>query len=142
MKTNTQSTFEDLLDGITPLDQAKTDAKMILSAKIIDAMKLKNWKKKDLLAAVGRDNASVITKWLSGTQNFTVDTLVELEHALGISLLSINEKKERESTTYHIVVHQPLTIFPFRDLFDEMSAAATSKSAIKMNLWNFNTKIY
>jgi len=52
---------------------------MLIAAKIDDAIKAKNWKKKDLLEAMGRKNPSLVTKWLSGTHNFTVDTLVELK---------------------------------------------------------------
>jgi len=70
------------LDSIDPIDQEKTDAKMLLAAKVADAMKAKKWKNKDLLKAVGKDNPSIITKWLSGTHNFTMDTLIELQHAL------------------------------------------------------------
>ena len=74
---------------ISPLEQTKTDTKMIIAAKIDEAMKAKGWKNKDLLEAVGKENPSIVTKWLSGTHNFTVDTLVEIENALGIQLLNV-----------------------------------------------------
>jgi len=82
METYTSKLIDDLLDSIDPIDQEKTDAKMLLAAKVADAMKAKKWKNKDLLKAVGKDNPSIITKWLSGTHNFTMDTLIELQHAL------------------------------------------------------------
>jgi hypothetical protein len=46
------------------------------------------------LRAVGKDNPSIITKWLSGTHNFTVDTLIELQHALDITLLDLADQGE------------------------------------------------
>ncbi len=88
IQTSTTKSIDHIMDSIAPVEQAKVDAKMILAARIQDAMKVKNWTKKDLMKAVKKSNPSIITKWLSGTQNFTIDTLVELEHALDIKLLN------------------------------------------------------
>ena len=96
MKTPPKNIVDELLDSVSPLEQSKTDARMMLAAKIANAMKAKNWKNKDLLKAVGKDNPSVISKWLSGTHNFTLDTLVELEHALNVKLLDLEQKREKE----------------------------------------------
>lgn len=115
-----KSALDSLLDEITPIEQAKTDAKMILAARIADAMKAKNWKNKDLLAAVERNNPSVITKWLSGTHNFTVDTLVELENALGISLLNLNKEKQKSERTYHVVVKKEVELTSGLDNFNQI----------------------
>lgn len=87
MKKLKSPLINSFLNEIAPLDQAKTDAKMELAAKIGSAMEAKKWKKKDLLKAVGKDNPSIITKWLSGTHNFTVETLIDLEKALDIILI-------------------------------------------------------
>jgi transcriptional regulator with XRE-family HTH domain len=98
METYTSKLISELLDAISPIDQAKTDAKMLIAAKIADAIEAKGWKHKDLLEALGKTNASVISKWLSGTHNFTVDTLVELEHALEIQILNLEEAHIRMET--------------------------------------------
>lgn len=90
MKTHkTNSIISNLLNNISEQEQKKTDAKMIIAAKIDDAIRKKGWKKKDLLQAMGKKNPSLVTKWLSGTHNFTMDTLVELEDVLDIELLNI-----------------------------------------------------
>jgi transcriptional regulator with XRE-family HTH domain len=91
MKTYKNSLIEDLLKEISPVEQAKTDAKMIIAARIDEALKAKSWKNKDLLEAVGKENPSIVTKWLSGTHNFTVDTLIEIEKALNIELFAEDE---------------------------------------------------
>lgn len=96
-----------LLSEIDPLEQAKTDAKMEIAAKIAQAMEAKKWKKKDLLNVVGKDNPSIITKWLSGTHNFTIDTLVELERALSISLIN-REVKNPVVVEYHLHISQEI----------------------------------
>jgi transcriptional regulator with XRE-family HTH domain len=110
MKTYSSKLIDDLLDSIDPLDQEKVDAKMILAAKIADAMKAKKWKKQDLLRAVGKDNPSIITKWLSGTHNFTVDTLIELQHALDIKLLDYTDQEETFLAKYHQSVSQKVLV--------------------------------
>jgi len=104
MKNYRSNVIDELLETITPEEQAKTDAKMLLAAKIADAMRNKQWKNKDLLKALGKNNPSIITKWLSGTHNFTVDTLVELENVLGIKLINLNDQKEETVSRYHILV--------------------------------------
>lgn len=96
-----KSALDQALDEITPLEQEITDAKMMLAVRIADAMEAKNWKNKDLLKAVGRDNPSVITKWLSGTHNFTTETLVEISRALGLSLLNLEEKRSEIKIVYY-----------------------------------------
>lgn len=111
MKTTNMETFssillEGLLDKIEHVEQAKVDARMLMAAKIADAMKAKGWKNKDLLRAIGKETPSIVTKWLSGTHNFTLDTLVEIERALDIQLINLNEQKEEVVIKYHIVVQQ------------------------------------
>lgn len=106
MKELKSTILSSLLDEIDPLDQAKTDAKMEIAAKLAHAMKAKNWKKKDLLEAIGKDNPSIITKWLSGTHNFTVDTLIELEHALDIELIHRDETMPQATLKFQVVINQ------------------------------------
>ena len=103
-KKNISNVIDELLNTITAEEQAKTDAKMLLAAKIADAMKAKGWKNKRLLKAMGKNNPSEITKWLSGTHNFTVETLVELENVLNVKLLNLNDQKEEIVTRYHFLV--------------------------------------
>lgn len=102
--------IDELLDSISPLEAIKIEKKMLIAAKIDDALRAKGWKNKDLLTALGKSNPSVITKWLSGTHNFTMDTLVELEYALEINLLDIEEKNNTIIKRYHIEVSVPVNL--------------------------------
>jgi hypothetical protein len=45
----TDNLIETLLDSITPEETARIENRMLISAKIADAMKEKGWKKKDLM---------------------------------------------------------------------------------------------
>ena len=103
MKNYTSKLIDLLLDEISPVEQAQTDAKMLLAAKIADAMAKKGWKAKDLLKAINKSsNPSIVTRWLSGTHNFTVETLVELEQALNINLLSIDTQTSQMTAKIEI----------------------------------------
>ncbi len=66
-------------------------------------MAVKDWKKKDLADALGK-NPSVITKWLSGTHNFTSDTLADIGNVLHIDLLNIKEKPKEIVEKYNTIV--------------------------------------
>jgi ribosome-binding protein aMBF1 (putative translation factor) len=91
METYNDEALNSLFSEITPEEQAKTDAKMLLAVKIAEAMKEKGWSKKRLMQEIGKTNQSEITRWLSGTQNFTVDTLIDLERVLDIKLLYLRK---------------------------------------------------
>ena len=111
METYNNEALNRLFSEITPEEQAKTDAKMLLAVKIADAMKNKNWNNKRLMKEMGKTNQSEITRWLSGTQNFTVETLVDLERVLDIKLLQLQDKKPTIKTIqqYKIDILVPFT---------------------------------
>jgi len=77
----------DLLSNIRPEDQEQTDYKMKLAAKIYAALKSKGWKSLQLAESLNLKSPSLVSKWLSGTHNFTVDTLVDIQRVLGIRLI-------------------------------------------------------
>jgi ribosome-binding protein aMBF1 (putative translation factor) len=83
------SLIDDLLDSIKPEEQEQTDCKMKLSAKIYAGLKAKGWKSLDLANALKLKSPSLVSKWLSGTHNFTVDTLADIQRALNIRLLDV-----------------------------------------------------
>ncbi len=47
--------------------------------------------KKDLIKALGKTNQSEVTKWLSGTHNFTVDLLTDLGRVLEVNFLNLEK---------------------------------------------------
>ena len=87
--------LENLLAEITEEEQKKTDKKMLLAVKIDEAIKAKGWKKKNFAQAMNK-RPSEISKWLSGTHNFTIETLFDIEDILNISIFNFEEiKKEK-----------------------------------------------
>jgi transcriptional regulator with XRE-family HTH domain len=114
MKTKAEeynsSLIDEIFESISPKEEKRIQSKMLLAAKIEDAMKAKGWNKTELLKATGQKNASVATKWFSGTHNFTHDTLFDIQEALGVNLLSINEATEEVVVKYHVIVQSLPTL--------------------------------
>ena len=63
-----------------------------LSFKIVDRihtiLENKGLKQKDLALRLGK-NESEISRWMRGTHNFTIDTLISIEDALGEPIISV-----------------------------------------------------
>jgi plasmid maintenance system antidote protein VapI len=73
---------------ITPEQQAQADCKMRIASIIDDAMRSKGLGKRQFAYEIGRKQPE-ITKWLSGTHNLTIDTIVDIEKVLNIEILNL-----------------------------------------------------
>lgn len=80
--------LDELLVKITPGQQAVIDDRMTIAANIDDLLKQNGWSKKLFAEKLGKE-PSVITRWLSGTHNFTTETLSEIRLILGVTLVEL-----------------------------------------------------
>ena len=87
------SKLQELLDEVSPLEMEQTKIKMQLAARIEDIMRAKGWNKSQFAAKMGK-NPSEITKWMSGTQNFTVDILTEIASTFDIEITALFSKQQ------------------------------------------------
>ena len=110
--------LSELLSEISPQEQAKTNKRMLLAARIDDAMKAKGWKKGDLAREMNKQ-PSIITRWLSGTNNFESDTLFELEDKLGIKLINVEEKQREQILHFHFNLTQKVNTEECLDIIKE-----------------------
>lgn len=85
-KNHTTEFLDNFFSGISQKELKETSSRMKLASVIEDAMKAKNISKSQLAKLMNQNN-SVITKWLSGTHNFTSDTLEQIGETLDIDLL-------------------------------------------------------
>lgn len=113
--------LKGLLENRNELETNRTRNRMLLAARIDDLLKAKGWKKKDLAEKLNK-KPSVITKWLSGTHNFTMDTLSDLESVFG-EKISISSKVvypnfEKSNQTFENKVSEPN--FEWGELIIEM----------------------
>jgi ribosome-binding protein aMBF1 (putative translation factor) len=98
MKTNKKARtynspiVEIILSNISKEELDITEGKMKLAIKIAEAIKASGLNKSQFAKKINKNN-SEISKWLSGTHNFTTETLLLLENELAIKLLDseINE---------------------------------------------------
>ena len=75
------------LEALDPIKSKQIENQMEISARIDDVMRAKNISKSELALKLSK-HPSEITKWLSGTHNFTIDTISMLEVALNERLLT------------------------------------------------------
>jgi len=100
------SMVEDILSQTSQKEKRKISKRMRLAAKIADAMNAKGWNNNKLMEEMERNSPSIISRWLSGTHNFTSDTLSELEEVLEINLLNLEEKKVKTLQIFHFEATQ------------------------------------
>lgn len=81
-----------MLSNIDELSLAKTRNRMLIAAKIADAMRSNRMNQKQFAQRMGKTE-SEISEWLSGERSFTVDTLTEIENVLGISLFNVESAR-------------------------------------------------
>ncbi len=113
---HSSSLIKKLLNERDVKQTGRVSARMLLASKIDDELKARNWSKKRFADEMGK-RPSVVTKWLSGTHNFTVDTLVDIESKLGILLLDVTlEHKEIVEEYIPILVSEPVS----KDFSEEM----------------------
>jgi ribosome-binding protein aMBF1 (putative translation factor) len=72
-------------DRRDPAQTAKTQTRMLIAAKINEQMQKQDVSKSQL-ANLLEQRPSVVTKWLSGTHNFTLDTLVDISRVLNFDI--------------------------------------------------------
>lgn len=132
--------LENLLTSISPAEQQQTDYKMKLAAKIFFGLKKKEWTQTQLAEAMGK-SISLVSRWLSGTHNFTVDTLIDIQRILGITLLDVEEYKEETHLSIKLTVSadsinvSPADLGEFIDTAGGMSATHISSITSQINQW-------
>lgn len=92
-KTYNSLILESLIETISKEELEKKENKLQLAIKIADAIEASGLKKYEFAKKINKNN-SVIDKWLSGTHNFTVETLFFLQNELGIKLLDLEPNQK------------------------------------------------
>lgn len=83
--------LDDILEEISPIELKKIEQRMLNAEKIRKGMDAKGWNNTKLLEALNMKSPSIITKWLSGTHNFTQDKLIEIGEVLEIDFFAKEE---------------------------------------------------
>jgi ribosome-binding protein aMBF1 (putative translation factor) len=88
--------FQETLEQINPAIRKEVGLSFDIAKRITDVMAEKHWNQVDLAKATGK-KASLVSRWLSGTHNFTIQTIVQIECALGASVISISKTRGKKA---------------------------------------------
>jgi ribosome-binding protein aMBF1 (putative translation factor) len=88
---------EEIKRLITPERREQSKKRMLLAARIDDKIRERGLSNQEFAYMMGK-KPSEISKWLSGTHNFTTETLWEIERVLNIQLVAgpISPSREQE----------------------------------------------
>lgn len=82
------SIIEERRRKVNPEARRMVDLSFRIVDRIHEILKEKGLKQKDLALRLGK-NESEISKWMRGTHNFTIDTLVSIENVLGEPIIEV-----------------------------------------------------
>ncbi len=95
--------INELLSEINPLQKEKIKNNMKLAARLDDLLTERNLGKSEFAGMVNKE-PSVITKWLSGTHNMTLETLTEIAFALKITVQEILAYQKKNQAIYKLKI--------------------------------------
>lgn len=98
--------FKIALDKVSPVIKRETSYEFDISRRIRDILKRKHWSQAMLAKATGKKEATV-SLWLSGTHNFTIRTIAEIESALNEDILSIRQYRKPSETVCGYISNRP-----------------------------------
>lgn len=113
-RKHTSPVINQLLDEITPVEKLQTNIKMTLAARLYDLITARGWSKSEFAQKVNK-NPSEITKWLSGTQNFTIDTLAEIGVVLNMPVAELFIPTQEHN------IHKAQVVINVRDIQQSIS---------------------
>lgn len=143
--------LNEIFDEVTPSELKRVEKRMLLAQKISEGIKAKGWRPIDLAKALDK-SPSQITKWLSGTHNFNIDTLFTIEEKLDIKLVATENQKEEvdkeQVVIFNFSVNQEETL-PKPKLSDfwleselnkSMHSSISLSSLAKEEVFNYQNK--
>lgn len=87
------SILENRRKSVSPYVREKVNLSFQIVDRIHEILKNKGLQQKDLANMLGKSEAE-ISKWMRGTHNFTIDTLVKIETALDAPVVEVCFEKE------------------------------------------------
>lgn len=85
--------IEERRRNVSPEIRQSVELSFQIVDRIHEILTMKGLKQKDLATLLGKKEAEV-SKWMRGTHNFTIETLVSIEQALGEPILKVVRKEE------------------------------------------------
>ncbi|MGC4034897.1 MAG: helix-turn-helix transcriptional regulator [Chitinophagaceae bacterium] len=135
--------LDELRDSKSRFETARTKTSMFIAATILKTILEKGMSKIEFAAAMDK-KPSVISKWLSGTHNFTSDTLSDIQLVLGINLMNVDKAEIKSQIIISVPANATLNIFEKIENLSEFVAAGVGASIsfeITKNFQIFDTSL-
>ena len=84
--------FQEILNQFPKEKRRESELSYGIAARIHELLIKKGWNQADLARATGK-RGTVVSRWMSGTHNFTIQTLAEIESAMGENLLFVKHSR-------------------------------------------------
>lgn len=108
---------------------------MLLSHKILDAVQEQRLSKTSFANLMGVQ-PSIVTRWLSGKHNFTIETLFEIEERLNVKLLAI-EPPPKHTISFHFKVDNNCTSFDDSKMFQDLTYLKFKEDQVEKTKFDF-----
>lgn len=96
--------FQEALNNVSVHVKNEVDRSFDIAARIDALLKKKGWTKTELAKRTGK-KSSEVSKWLSGTQNFTLRTIALIEEVLDCNLIKVMDgASDNNTVNVHYVV--------------------------------------
>ncbi|TDE27066.1 XRE family transcriptional regulator [Flavobacterium ranwuense] len=107
-----------------------------LSTRIQYLMDVKGFDQKELAKKLNK-NESEISKWMSGSHNYTIKTLAKIEEVLGSKLLSICTEEEYKQKTEVVIIYKE---FLYNNIkVDKAPINIQNQKSYRLNAQKFKT---
>lgn len=103
--------IDSILAKVDPKIEKQIEFQMKLAAKIDDARIKKGLSKKQFAQKLSK-RPSEISKWLSGTHNFTVNTLFDIQKLLDVDLINVEDNPREQILQFSTQVIQEGLYYP------------------------------
>lgn len=97
--------LKNLFEEMKEIERVQVETKFNLANALEALLKNKGISKSEFAAKMGK-SPSEISKWMSGKHNFTIDTLMEIAHALKVDLTELLKFKPEPLIKTKVTVHR------------------------------------
>jgi len=97
--------LKNLFEEMKEIERVQVETKFNLANALEALLKNKGISKSEFAAKMGK-SPSEISKWMSGKHNFTIDTLMEIAHALKVDLAELLKFKPEPLFKTKVTVHR------------------------------------
>lgn len=97
--------LKNLLDEMKEIEKVQVETKFNVAHALESLLKNRGISKSEFAQKLGK-SPSEISKWLSGKHNFTLDTLLEIAHALKVDITELLKFKPEPLIKTKVTVHR------------------------------------